>query len=477
MKITTYFAVALPVAIAAAFTCIGQVAKTPADLNSHAWDILDKAWNQDGSAEKRMVLGSLTNVESDRATAIFLAALRDRDPAIAGDAAGLLSSRRLPQAAPFMIARLATDNDTYMAIRFMGRLRDIRTQAVADAVWKFASQDNEPLTGVAFGVLQAIGTEGVSKLQLILQTGCGPCRETAAFVLVQEDRHDSLNAFKRALSDERPRVRALAAIGLAKSHDYSGRAILRETTDSSDPVLRVLSVLSLFQADGSRDDSGILACLKDASPDVRRITVKEVAHLGNSNLRAMALNFAERDTDASVRSVVVDEESATPTSQHRLAHLLDDSDVLLRLSAAGLALRLNILTEEADRTIKRLSGTMSNQQEAQLLSAISQSGDSARRYKNLIAAALRSSDKGVQVAALSAAVRLGPDSIGEVFQLLDNDDVFVSASAAKALTEISPSQVIPLLVTGTRSQRAHVRVISAGYLLRALELRVRDAAA
>ncbi len=178
-----------------------QPSEARQSMERYAWDVLDTFWRRGSTVEKECVLGSLAYVESGRATSFFLEALRGNNPSLAARSANLLSPRRVIEAEPIMTARLASENEQYVSIQFMSRLREIHTKSVADAVLRFALKDRQPDTGVAFGVLQEAGTVSLPALETILRDGCDICRETAAFLLMKRNEEEVVIALKNAFSD------------------------------------------------------------------------------------------------------------------------------------------------------------------------------------------------------------------------------------------------------------------------------------
>jgi hypothetical protein len=147
-----------------------------------------------------------------------------------------------------------------------------------------------------------------------------------------------------------------------------------------------------------------------------------------------------------------------------------DPDTTLRIQAIKKASQMGILSDEVDRVTRNLPVDMSTAQEVDLLGVLSQSSELAKRHRNRIENAIRSPDRNLQEAGIKAAVMLGPQAIEIISPWLENTDVFLSATAAKALTDISPHDAAPLLEARSHSASAQVKIICAGYLLRALEL-------
>jgi HEAT repeat protein len=109
-------------------------------------------------------------------------------------------------------------------------------------------------------------------------------------------------------------------------------------------------------------------------------------------------------------------------------------------------------------------------QQHMILDALTQRHATTEIEEKIVTAGLASHDRAIQAAALRAAGTLGPTTVNLLEQLLQSNEIVVCAGAADALVKISPVSAIGILKGALDSTTHHVRVLSAGYLIQALEV-------
>jgi HEAT repeat protein len=446
--------------------CNGQAGR-PIDVTDEAWTLLESTWSSGNHLQKEEVLGSLARVRSPRATEIFRKALRDA-PLFAARAANLASEERVSELRTEIAARLKGERDTHARIELIGCLRKLRTGTAADLVMPFAMREEAPLNGVAFGVLSDLGAVAVPVLGRILKEGCSTCKETAAYLLTQTDSGGASPELRGALDEPSVRVRTLAAMALTRSGDRSGSAVLRAALETHDFSVRVWASLALYSLGDSQYQESLLKLIEGAEPEQRFFAIREVLRRGSPPLRGLVVSIAEKDSFPTVRSLVFTTIPGAEKNHPMLLKLLRDSDPQVRLLAAERTVG-GEERGEADNVLRERfhSGVYSD--EERVLAILSKVGIATQVERDIVAAALQSESSTVQAAAANAIKTLGNQVIPELVPLLGSSDVFLSATAASALVDISPSDAAPILERGMRSSKGHVKIICAGYLLHALE--------
>jgi HEAT repeat protein len=452
--------------------------ETPGSRAGQAWALLDSAWRTGNPAEREVVLGSLARVESPRATAIFRDALEHRDPATAARAASLASERRISELLPDIEKRLAVESSVGALVGLIGCLRRAHTPTAAALAGPFAQNDREPVTGVAFGVLNELGAAAVPTLVGVVHGGCAKCRETALHVLIRLGASRGENVeLDATLQDPDRRIRTLGAILLAQRKQRTDATILRLGLSDPDLFLRVWSGLALYNSGDAHYEETLLSQITVPEAEQRYLAIREIVRMADTPLRDIALCIALSDPSPTIRSVMFDtytEERYKPM----VRTLLADPDRAIRLLALERLAEVDDLTQvEAgarDSILREsfYSGTPVDQQ--RVLSLLAKSGAATQTEHGIVTAATWSQSASVRGAAVAVLKKDGERAIPLIVPMLDSAESIVSASAADALVEISPSEAGDTLWRTMRSSKSEqTRLICAGYLVRALEVSAR----
>lgn len=456
------------VALAAAANCSGQATSARDSARDAAWQVLDSAWAAAGHGDwKDSVLGSLARVRSARATEMFRKALRE-SPGMPAQAAIMLSEERVSELLPEISERLRTDRDVNAEIWLISCLRKLHSRTAADLVAPFAMEDHEPVTGVAFGVLNDLGPIATPVLETVLKQGCFKCRESAAYVLRAAPGVGP--AFREALGDANPDVRVLAAAALARSGDSSGVEVLRTAATGTEYEYRIRAALALYNLGELQYQGVLLKEMETAKTADRFFAVREILREGHSPLRDLVYGMAQRDASAEVRLAYLEVMPESAKTASAYLPLVRDLDSGVRLFAAKELLARHAATAESDNVLSNAFLNASPGEQEQILTALADSGADTRTERDMVETALRSSSVVVQAAAIRGMKSWGQEAAQRLAPMLETtDDVYLLATAADALVGISPSDAVPILLGRLQSSKPLVRTVSAGYLLYALE--------
>jgi len=429
--------------------------------------VLDPVWANGSADRKEDVLGSLVRVQSARATEVFRAALRGSS-ALAARAANLLSDQRVLELLPEISDRLKTEGDAHALIELISCLKKLHSRAGADLVAPFAMVDREPVTGVAFGVLSDLGSVASPVVAAVLKQGCFTCRESAAYVLPATAA--TAPALRDALGDVNPHVGILAAVALARSGDHSGVELLRTAATGTDRAFRVWSALALYNLGDLRYQGALLKELDTAEASDRFFAAREILREGRPPLRDLVQVMAGKDASVEVRTALFDGLPVGAEAASSLLPLIHDLDPRIRIVAAKKLLGRSAARGEADDALQNafLAGPPAVQEE--VLAGFADGGALTQPERSMVETGLGSPSVAVQAAAIRAMKGWGRDAATRLAPMLDAPDLYVSATAADMLVEISPSDAVPMLAARLQSPKQRLRIICAGYLLRGLEI-------
>jgi len=467
----------LAIALTAMLPARAQEEKS-ADHGGYAWAVLDSAWRMGGSLQRGAVLGSLTLVESARATEVYSDAIERGEPFVAARAAELASERRMSDLLPPIGRRLRTESDENALISLVGSLRKAHSPAAASLAEPFAMVDREPLTGVAFGALSELGKSAVPALAAIARGGCGRCRDTALRVLVRlgPSRSEGID-LDSVLRDSDRHVRVLGAIVLAGRKQVVDSSILELGLSEPDLFLRVWSALALYHRGDTRYRGVLLDDMGAADPEQRYLAIREIVRLADPPLRDIALGIALKDVSPTVRSAVFD----TPTEERywpMVRNLLGDPDPAIRLLAAErIAAAPDRIGPDAatrDRILRDAFSLGTPVDQQRVLDLLARSGAITSAGREMAESAASSQWISVRAAAVGVLKKDGERAVPWIVPLLDSPETAISASAASALVDMSPAEAEDALWATLHSAKSEqVKIICAGYLIRALEVLAR----
>jgi HEAT repeat protein len=417
--------------------------------------------------DKLLVIGALTDVRASRATEIYREALSGT-PILAGDAARLSKPSRAKELEDVILARLQKESDTYARVWLVGSLRNLIDKKTEAVLIAFAKVDDQQVSGVAFGVLQDWGSAAVPALSSVAKDGCDKCRESAVYLLML-NRLSPVPSLTLALNDANPRVRVLAAVALANAGNASGRAIMEGAAKTeSDIGLRTWAAIRLASIGSPVQLDSVIATIKQSASNMAFV-VRQVDRYGSPELRHRVLNLAKGDNREEVRVDVIG--ASRMTSEERTlveSAALSDTSNRTRLVAAT-----KLLGDDramADDVLSSSFPNVGTQQQAMILDALAERGAATDIEKRIVNSGLTSSVAAVQMSALRGAGTLGEDAMPLLQRLLENGPTSIAEGAAAAMVTNSPRSAIRILQKELGSPVSHVRILSAGYLIRALEL-------
>ena len=447
--------------------CFGQVESAPKDGQGTAWAFLASTWSNGGYREKARVLEGLAGVRSSRATAIYREALGGNDPLIAGRAAALAEKDRVTELLPEITHRLISEDNQYARIQLLVSVGRLGTETAAHLVLPSALEETQPVTGVAFGILKDLGAAAAPALSTVLEKSCPICRESAAYLFLENEKLPDGGALRQALNDQSSRVRSLAASALMERGDRTGADILRTAQHGADVEMRVRASISLYNEGDVQSQDLLLNDISKASLEFRTFAVREVIRRTGPRLGDMVITMAKQDRLWSVRNAALDGLSARAGDIQRIAGFLSDTEPSVRLFAATLLLKAGS-RDRADPILRSEWSHASVGQKANILSALSESGVSTSIEQDLVDAALTENDTSVRAAAINVARNSGA-MFSKLLPMLNTSDLSLTASVASALVTISPAGAATALDADYSSAKGEAAILRAGYFIRARE--------
>jgi HEAT repeat protein len=440
-----------------------------------AWKIVESAWNT-GSSNKRVTIeGKLSALEAvaelrdTRATNIFREAITGSNPIFKFQAACRLDAKRTGDLLPEVTAALAGEREQNIRAPLITAISKLDAMTALPLLVPLASRDGEKvIIDTAFGALMRFGPGAAESYAAILASGCEYCREVAANLLWRTGAPaTAIPALQNALSSANAQTALFAAAALAAVGERSGTTVLKAGLGDKDHGRRDVAAVALCQLGDMSGREVLLAELHSGDPGRQFAAARAVGRSGLESLGAL-LKASLSDATAELRSGALagiaegPGEMAAPT-----ADALADSDASVRYMVANNLLKRGD-RQRADPLLRGLS--QDRDRAGMVFDMLAEYGASTVAEQELALKELHSDSVGVQVSAITALRLAGQSGFTAIAPLLESPEPWVVRTAARTLVEMSPKDAIPYLEQGMQSVQQHVRILSAGYLLRALEV-------
>lgn len=336
------------------------------------------------------------------------------------------------------------------------------TSDAATALAGFADSGEQPIAGVALGLLEKMGSVAGPTLSSLARNSRTPLtRETAIWILSRLHIPGSADVFRSALKDSDENVRVAGAIALGQSGQTDGMGELESAAKNQDSV-GIEALVTLAALGRPAALNGLRALLADGNEITRGQAVWAIARSGSLKLKEFAYQL-RLDQQPAYRDMLAERllDPGDPRDASVLRDMIDGDDEMGRLIAAQ-----RLLTSQAsDRARKVVVRALASPSEQVRELAIRiASGQTTLRPE--LAAMVASPNPDVQIAAMSAISDLNQQyRFSEVAPYLASGVRAVSAAAARTLAMLDPDAARPLFVDGMNSEISHVRIHSAAMLL------------
>lgn len=433
-----------------------------AATSSQYWEVL-KSTIDSGGRDAENALAMLGTIDDDTARRLIAATLSGTDgTAIEAVASGLSPD----QCRTYFneLARTALNPAIQPKGNVISAIERAGTEQALDLLGSIADESNEPASGIAFGVLEHVGTDADPVLQKLAIRGRTPwARETALSILRRTNPHGAIDAFRIGLRDPDNQVRTSAALGLAQLDDPAGKSVLQAAATNKQSDYWTESLVGLAALNDPGAVAEITRTLKGSDEAAKARIVWAIARSGSENLRDLA--FRLNLQNHSVFRSMLTEKLLRPSDPNDLAVLQNEAVVDCSQIAGMIALQK--LTDAGKATNPPQSircGLSSDDPSVRALAV--QLALNAPDLPAVLSEHLDSLYPQVQVGALTAIQKLHQvDKLQTVEKYLNSDVSTVSFAAAKALAALDPTRARVIFEKELNSNNRYARLYSAAMLL------------
>jgi HEAT repeat protein len=216
---------------------------------------------------------------------------------------------------------------------------------------------------------------------------------------------------------------------------------------SSDPELKLASVVALGKLEEVAALPHLIACLGDESEEIREAATQALSRLGSryrqETIRSVCPLLEYDDPEMRMNGVLILGRLDSPEVERHLAFAMKDESPLVRSAAvrafedkttAGQLQALMLALTDEDSEVRRLAAE-----------ALGTTGD--KQALKPLELALQDEDIWVRTAAVRALGRFGGEAAGALVQNALHDPVgLVSITALETLSGMDPEKAYPLLV-------------------------------
>jgi HEAT repeat protein len=362
-----------------------------------------------------------------------------------------------------LLKRLAQDNSLTGKQSVLACIGEAGNAEAAEILLDVADSAGEPDSGVAFGLLESMGSTAEPALAKEVREGqTASKRETAAYSLPRRGAQSEILAFRTALHDPDPRVRVAGALGLAQLGSSAGDPELEMAAEGSDPEERREAAAALAALGAPRSITRLTALLGVPDQASKLKTVWAITRIGGPRLKdfVYALGLQKQPE---FRSMLAQKllEPSDARDLAVLAGMLTGPDEFTQLSAAGRLLGSRF-AGQAQAVIRRGLGSKTDAARDLALNLALQNTSLHAALSEFTG----SSDPVLREAAITAAGDLRQrDKFGFLESYLQDGLPGVSLAAAKALVSIDRVAARPILLRGINSGSNYFRIYSAVMLL------------
>jgi HEAT repeat protein len=338
------------------------------------------------------------------------------------------------------------------------------TVEAAEVLAQVANQGAQPAAGVAFGLLEHMGSPAETVLKK--EATSGPTawtRETAASILDRIGARGTVAVFRADIHDSDEKVRIAGALGLSHQGIPEGKTILESAVSRNVPSYALDALVALANLGQAEALRTIEQTLNGPDESTKGALVWAIARSGSTSLKALAYRLGLEKKPEFLAMLA--EKLLQPGDVHDLKvlkeALVDCNQAVGMIAAERLVgARLGELAENAI-----VCGLSSTDAQARQLAVDLALQDS--RLWPALADRLEDPDPVLQLAALTAIKRLGAGGrFEQVEELLTSHSRQVSLAAAKTLAALDPIKAHAVFEQALTSQLEYVRIFSAAMLLK-----------
>ncbi len=434
----------------------------------------DKEEKDEKSLSRRVAAYALGQMQAKDIAANVAALLKDSDPNVryaAADALGQMQAKDIAA----NVAALLKDSDInvrYAAADALGQMQAKDYAANVAALLKDSNFGVRRAAADALGQMQA--KDYAANVAALLKDSDINVRSTAADALVQMQAKDYAANVAALLKDSDPNVRYAAAYVLGQMQAKDIAANVAALLKDSESYVRSTAAYALGQMQAKDIAANVAALLKDSDSEVRRAAAYA---LGQMQAKDYAANVAallkDSDSEVGIAAAYALAQMQAKDYAANVAALLKDSDsgvrsvaayALGQMQAKDIAANVAALLKDSDINVRSAAadalGQMQAKDYAANVAALLKDSDinvrsaaadalgqmQAKDYAANVAALLKDSNSGVpRVAAYALGQMQAKDIATNVAALLKDSDSEVRRVAAYALLKLAP-QGLPVIV-------------------------------
>ena len=425
------------------------------------WHILTSAIDS-GGPDADDVFALLGTIDDQKARSLLETTLGGQSgPAIEYAARGLT-----PSECRFYLQNLkraAIDSSIQPKSSLLTAIARAGTDQAAQVLAEVAGQASQPAAGIAFGLLEHMGSIAEPVLEREAISGeTAWTRETAASALRRMGTRGALPAFKADLRDPDENVRIAGALGLAQMEIPDGRAILESAAKRSGSGYQIDALVGLAILGERKAIRKIVDILNDSGEGTRGEMVWAIARSKSAKLKALTYQM-ELGRKPEFRAMFAEKllDPTDPQDMKMPKEMLTDCHQIGGLIAAQklLGAGFHELSENA------ITCGLSSPDEQVRHMAMDLAAQDSELWPTL-ASKVGDSDPAMQVAALTAIRNLGQkEKFNDVEPNLESQTRAVSLAAAKALAALNPTEAQRVFEQALTSRVSFVRIYSAAMLL------------
>lgn len=218
----------------------------------------------------------------------------------------------------------------------LGAIAKLSSAEAADILQEIADKDEEPASGMAFGLLESLGqaaTVALARESHIDRTA--PKRETAVYTLTRIAHRDQLPTLRAAIRDSDPGVRFAAALGLVQVGSPEGESELELAlaNGSADNRREAAVALAALGSEGAVARLKSLLSTSDQAEKAR--IVWTIARIGGARLKTFVYE-SRLQKQPEFASMIAEKllDTRDPRDLLTLSELLGSPDESARIVAA-----------------------------------------------------------------------------------------------------------------------------------------------
>lgn len=438
-------------------------ANVPAGVAEDSWGVFNSAI-ESGGPNRDDALALLGLIDDQRARDLLTAVFKGQDgTAIEYAASGLSPSQCRDY---FEELQQAILNPAIQPkIRTISAIGRAGTSAAAELMGSIADTQGQPAAGIAFGVLEHMGSPAGTVLEKEAVNGRAAwTRETATSILRRVQTPGAIAAFTLNLRDPDQSVRIAAALGLAQHGMSLGSDVLESVARDKNSdywTEAIVALAGLGQSSALREVTRVLEGPDEA---LKGRIVWAIARSGNRSLKALTYRM---DLEAKPEfQSMLSEKLLQPSDPRDLATLRKEASDNCAEIAGMIALRKLIDAGKPTSSVQSISCGLSSTREEVRQLAVQVALQTPNLFSTL-ADNLNSPALEVQIGALEAIQKVGQrQQFRDVEKFLTSSVRSVSLTAAKALAALDPQQAQIVFATSLHSDMDYVRLYSAAMLLK-----------